>query len=1447
MAIYYVSPSGSDSSGTGATGTPWKTIQGAINKGAVGSGDTIRVRTGTYEEAVTINKSITLEADTGHSPVIDGRYDPVEVKGYIDSGQHKKYHVSESPVGSTWVVFGQFVSLVSITANNVTLDGFTIKNACGRHLGISSNDVLVNNCILDFSGTGGISIGESANRVTVQNSRVTRVSQGIFYLAENGIKVNGRPGQVTTSVIVQGHDCIVQDCIIGFVYGEGLTAARNSERAILRRNKIIGCGHYHLASNRGKDSKLYDNIVIFPDRLDEFNPRSKPNSASAGILIGDENNKDQATTCQGTKVYNNLVVGACPAFEATTDALDTRRDNPQVNSSDIYVGFNTFVGGPISDRAFFIHQTHGGWANGIIENNLFYKGRHTNSGFGGASKAANLRCRNNAWYGLDPSGRGFDSSADVTANPLLVNPNASITVPSYNPWSATIPNPWTAISGFNVNNYKLLQGSPVRNKAATNYPFNGQTPPAVTTDNYFMGGTSRGSSKDLGAHEYDGAVVDPGNNLSASFTQSATSGSAPTNITFTDTSTSTGGTITERYWQFGDGTDSTSTNPSHIYSTAGVYVPTLRVRDSNGLEATVTGSTITITQPNVGGAAGGNYDLKRFTAPTTTGDFTVTFDHLDGAVPVGVILAMVNATAVGTVTDNAMMSIGYSSGGSGGSQNFSWAARSGDNLATSSANNYMAGGGCLTSLGADGNPDGRLHVKSFGSNSITFTCSDAFPAAYQCVAFAISGEGVKTAVPLVGTSYLGAAGSISPMATPQGVPDVVMMLHAFSSLSVSPIADLDVSLGFANRDAQYSYMWHEDDNVPDTYLQAWTSGEGTVARALPRNDARVAIRNMNSVEVSGGDLNHYNLNYQIVLPEGTATTVQQQTSPAATGTRSYALGYTPGGAIFWGGLNKGSNTNSFYNQNGSAFWIGFVTPNDSAFFCMTAKNRAATSDTQTWTGSDLEVYRGGNTKALDGTVALTSNGYNINWTTTEEITFNVVAFEQGELGTPNPVVAFTVFPANGGYETDAHTFTSTTNANGNTITGLVFDFGDNHTSTSSPAVHFYDAPGDYIVTLTVTVTGGATFSHSETITVLPEFSEENYIIGPWQPHPQGVNYDTPNYVGLDPDGELPGYLSFKLTAGETRYDAAPEDITSPVPGMVRMVYDDVEEDFKFIRPDGSYQYMGLGAWTGGGGSGATPPSAPVLSAISNGDGDGDYTVSWGAVSGADSYTLQQKLDSGSFATVYSGASLSKAFVGNAPGTYTYRVSATDGDLTSEWSSTVSTTVSSGSTEVTLTPSASNHDAWEGGGTVTLNDNSLILTAGTRWAGLYVNGSSIPQGSTIESAILRYKANSTNYDDPNITWYGHDVDTAGVFTTVTNNISSRTLTTASVLDKATGIGVTNYREVNITSVVQEIVDRPGWTGPIAIIGDCESATFTCNLRPYAYDNGSDYWQLVVTYS
>lgn len=85
----------------------------------------------------------------------------------------------------------------------------------------------------------------------------------------------------------------------------------------------------------------------------------------------------------------------------------------------------------------------------------------------------------------------------------------------------------------------------------------------------------------------------------AGFTSSVNSLTA----TFTDTSTDSDGTIASRSWDFGDGTGSTTTNPSHTYATAGTYTVKLTVTDNNGASNTRSASVTVGASTNCNGPA----------------------------------------------------------------------------------------------------------------------------------------------------------------------------------------------------------------------------------------------------------------------------------------------------------------------------------------------------------------------------------------------------------------------------------------------------------------------------------------------------------------------------------------------------------------------------------------------------------------------------------------------------------------------------------------------------------------------------------------------------------------------------------------------------------------------------------------------------------------------------
>ena len=110
-----------------------------------------------------------------------------------------------------------------------------------------------------------------------------------------------------------------------------------------------------------------------------------------------------------------------------------------------------------------------------------------------------------------------------------------------------------------------------------------------------------------------GCVTTPAPPPTASFTASATSGTAPLSVQLTDTST---GAPTSWLWHFGNGTTSTVQKPSVTYTLAGTYTVTLTAFNASGASTPVS-RTITVTAP------------APAPAPTTTTTTTTTTTAVD--------------------------------------------------------------------------------------------------------------------------------------------------------------------------------------------------------------------------------------------------------------------------------------------------------------------------------------------------------------------------------------------------------------------------------------------------------------------------------------------------------------------------------------------------------------------------------------------------------------------------------------------------------------------------------------------------------------------------------------------------------------------------------------------------------------------------------------------------
>lgn len=162
QTTHYVNPDGI----CGGNTPCYATIQAAIN--AASPGDTVYVQAGTYNEHVTIDKSLTLQGEDRDTTIIDGG-------------------------GSGTVVYLSYVS-------NVEISGFTISNGSyGICMWHSDTNTLVNNDVSNNGGEGGIVANFCDNNI-IANNTISSNGRGINFgncygnaIRNNTISLNG-PG-----------------------------------------------------------------------------------------------------------------------------------------------------------------------------------------------------------------------------------------------------------------------------------------------------------------------------------------------------------------------------------------------------------------------------------------------------------------------------------------------------------------------------------------------------------------------------------------------------------------------------------------------------------------------------------------------------------------------------------------------------------------------------------------------------------------------------------------------------------------------------------------------------------------------------------------------------------------------------------------------------------------------------------------------------------------------------------------------------------------------------------------------------------------------------------------------------------------------------------------------------------------------------------------------------
>ena len=379
---YYVAKTGSDSN-PGTVAQPWLTIQKAAN--AVVAGDTVYVRSGTYNEQI----NVTSKIGTAIAHISFKVYPSESV--VIDSGGRNNIF---SIANSTYVTVSGFEMknsysfgvLVEGQSSNIIIEDLTIHSIggsailCGNDTGLYTptvHNILIDGCNVYNCCTSGT--GETISLITVDNFEIT--------------------------------NCLVHDApVVEGNQQAGIDAKYGCTNGKIHNNEVydVGCGIYVGNINQGVTSNIdvYNNLI-----------HGCTNIGSTGILLDSENSP---ISMNNINMYNNILYGNYRGIEVFWEVGvgSTTKTFSIIN--------NTFYhnGGAGLTEIYLADTT--GYVNCVVENNLIV-GSNDNTLMICNKATSGVMIDHNLFYdaaGYYPQGTDYQDYGTnyIQANPLLVSP-----------------------------------------------------------------------------------------------------------------------------------------------------------------------------------------------------------------------------------------------------------------------------------------------------------------------------------------------------------------------------------------------------------------------------------------------------------------------------------------------------------------------------------------------------------------------------------------------------------------------------------------------------------------------------------------------------------------------------------------------------------------------------------------------------------------------------------------------------------------------------------------------------------------------------------------------------------------------------------------------------------------------------------------------------------------
>ena len=661
-----------------------------------------------------------------------------------------------------------------------------------------------------------------------------------------------------------------------------------------------------------------------------------------------------------------------------------------------------------------------------------------------------------------------------------------------------------------------------------------------------------------------------GNAIAASFSAAPMSGVEPLSVAFTDESIQSGtAVVNEWVWDFGDGQSSAVQNPTHVYATAGRYVPQLTARATAlGLVSTFVGEPIIVRV--MVSAPGNDVVLKvtRAALATVDGEQTFTAAALSGLTPKSAIFILTRATADGTAADGELLGYGMTAGPG---QQVAASVATAHGAATTNAGRMFVTDACLLAVDANGAEILRGTFVEWVPGGVTLDLDwTGTPAAYL-LTVRLAGGGEYEA--WVGSAAMGKQNSLTDVTGPGFWPDVVRMVATWGE-SGNALADATISLGLAHKDGtQYCVERTYTDAEPDgrNLMRLESDRIGTTRyTASGRAGAKAVAWDGSgfSLRVLGGDIGAVGL----LMAEkfgAAGSRVALVASHTATAVKDYSTTFDP---QYVEHLLSQLTAVSSSSDAAKAGTIGVHMAAAEAEFSnlVSGENGSATTNEQSVSDNQVLVVGHTGTTVAAGATTLGAGKYSINYATAPGVAlaWPGLAVALGTLSGGSAVAAqFIAVPQSGIVPLEVQFIDLSGSAL--PLTSWLWDFGDGITSTEQHPLHTYGTTGVFTVTLTV---GEGTASDEErklgyiTVDDDPTTSKHIVVIGPLRG--RTVTDTSQTFTHDDARGDTPGWIDIGLELATLPLADDPNAPTAES-GKVRLYYDPNTGNLKIVRADGT--------------------------------------------------------------------------------------------------------------------------------------------------------------------------------------------------------------------------------------------------------------------------------------